>query len=295
MKIFITGSKGQLAHDCMLVLKGRHEVKGLDLPELDIASRESVKNALRPFRPDVIVNCAAYTKVDAAETDRDAAQKANAEGPALLAQYVRGEGGMLLHISTDYVFDGMRTPPASYRENDVTAPTSWYGITKLQGEKAIALETDRFAILRTAWLYGANGQNFLKTMLKLALKNKEKPFKVVNDQFGSPTWSYRLAEQIARVAEAGGRGIYHATSEGHGTWYDLATKFLTAMQVPFAIEPCTTADYPTPARRPGNSILENRRLKMQSINVMKDWQEDVEEFAAKFREPLLLECRAVLK
>jgi len=214
MKIFIAGSRGQLGHDSIEILSPRHEVLGRDLPELDIASAESIVAVMEPFRPDVIINCAAFTKVDACETERAAALAANAVGPGRLARFAREHGARLIHISTDYVFDGARPPPEPYRESDPVGPVSYYGVTKLEGERAIAREGGAWAILRTAWLYGINGRNFLKTILKRALGSPAQPLKIVNDQYGSPTWSHRLARQVERVIESGAEGLFHATAAG---------------------------------------------------------------------------------
>jgi dTDP-4-dehydrorhamnose reductase len=290
MKIFIAGSKGQLGHDCLAVLGPCYDVVGMDLPELDITARASVAAALDPFRPDLIVNCAAYTQVDAAETERDAAQRVNVEGPRLLAEHAQRRGAHLVHISTDYVFDGRREPPRPYVETDATGPACVYGETKLAGEQAVQAATRRWAILRTAWLYGSHGHNFLKTILRLARRDPARPLRVVNDQYGSPTWSYRLALQIARLVEARNCGLYHATAEGHCTWYELARRFLAHMGVQHALVPCTTEEYPTAARRPRNSILENARLKAEGLNVMQPWEQDVAEFVRRHGEQLRREA-----
>jgi dTDP-4-dehydrorhamnose reductase len=287
MKILIAGSKGQLGYDSLEVLGGKHALLGLDLPDLDIASAASVETVAGRFAPEVIINCAAYTKVDAAETERDLARRVNVEGPQILAAWCARHGAFLVHVSTDYVFDGQRTPPAPYLESDSPAPQCYYGATKLEGEQAVAASGATHAILRTAWLYGINGQNFLKTMLRLAKKAPDKPIRVVNDQHGSATWSRRLALQIEQVIQKRATGLFHATAEGHGTWYDVACRFLRAVNVPHQVIPITTAEYPTPARRPANSILENARLKAAGINVMAPWNEDVEEFARTYRERLL--------
>ncbi len=151
------------------------------------------------------------------------------------------------------------------------------------------------AILRTAWLYGANGKNFLKTMLRLALQNPEREIRVVNDQFGSPTWSHTLARQIAAVMDAKATGVFHATSEGYCSWFDLASRFLQRMDVPHRIAPCSTAEYPTPARRPANSILENTKLKKAGLNIFENWQLELERFVAAHRETLLVEAERLLK
>ena len=263
----------------------------VDLDRLDITDISNVEAAVKDFGPDFILNCAAYTQVDACETKRDLARKVNVEGPRNLAVAAQKHGAQLIHISTDYVFDGRKEVPEPYTEQDETSPVSYYGVTKLEAEGAVRGATDNHMILRTAWMYGIRGQNFLKTMLRLALKDPKREIKVVNDQFGSPTWSYRLALQIARLIESEGQGTYHATSEGYGTWYELGTVFLDKMGVPHSLIPCTTEEYPTPARRPMNSILENQRLKESGVNVLQDWKSDLDEFVSRFRERLLNEIK----
>lgn len=293
MRVLITGSRGQLAHDCLGTLAGSDRVvAGADLPELDIANPESVRHWTTEFKPDIVLNCAAYTRVDDSETNRAAAWRANAEGPACLAEAAKSAGALLVHISTDYVFDGRRPPPQPYIETDPPAPLGVYGGSKLAGEEAIRRSGARHVILRTAWLYGLHGHNFLKTMLRLAVKEPSRVLRVVNDQHGCPTWSRRLAQQIGVFIDRGGEGIYHAVSLGHCTWYELAAGFLERMGVPHRIDPCTTADYPTPARRPANSILENRRLIEGGLNVMRDWREDLDEFVDRNRQQLMAEVLA---
>ena len=291
MKIVILGGKGQLGSDCTKVLKEIHDVMSVDLDELDITDISQVEAAAGNFGADVIVNCAGFTRVDDCETEKELACKVNVEGPGNLAVAAKNQGAQLIHISTDYVFDGRKRAPEPYTEKDDPNPISYYGVTKLAAEEAIRRTIDNHIILRTAWLYGIRGQNFLKTMLTLALKDPQREIKIVNDQFGSPTWSYRLALQIEKLIESGGNGTFHATSEGYCTWYELATYFLGKMGVPHSFVPCTTAEYPTPAVRPMNSILENRRLKEAGINLMQGWKSDVEEFVFRFRDRLINETR----
>jgi dTDP-4-dehydrorhamnose reductase len=289
IKIMITGGKGQLGTDCVRVFRESHEVISIDLDEADITKLSEVEMLVQRFEPDIIINCAAYTQVDNCETEKDLAWQANVKGPENLAISLKKYGGLLIHISTDYVFDGRKRVPEAYVETDDPFPASYYGKTKYQSEKIVKQTTDRHVILRTAWMYGINGNNFLKTMLKLALKNPKITIKVVNDQFGSPTWSHRLALQIARIIDADGQGTYHATAEGYCSWFDLATYFLGRMDVPHAVIPCTSEEYPTPAARPKNSILENRHLKEKGINIMAPWRDDVDHFVANFRDRLINE------
>lgn len=291
MKVLITGATGQLGSDAVYLLRNTCQVTARSSLQLDIADRSAVEEVLRRVAPDVILNCAAFTKVDACETEKSHAWNVNVEGPKNLAWCVNSYGGSLIHISTDYVFDGTKKPPGAYHEDDETCPVSCYGQTKLEGEEAIRNTTDRFVIVRTAWVYGINGHNFLKTILRLALQDPAREIKVVNDQFGSPTWSYRLAQQVAELIKITARGLYHATSEGYCTWYELAKYFLDKMEIRHPITPCATREYPTPAARPKNSILENRRLNRQGINIMRSWQDDVTEFVNAYRQLLLVEAR----
>jgi dTDP-4-dehydrorhamnose reductase len=289
MKILITGNKGQLGSDCEKLLGTDHEILAMDLDEIDITNLSDVERVVKDFSPHVILNCAAYTMVDNCETEKELAWDVNVKGPENLARGAEKCGGRLIHISTDYVFDGRKSIPQPYVEKDETNPINYYGVTKRESEKAVRDTINQHIIVRTAWLYGVNGNNFLKTMLKLALKNPENEVKVVNDQYGSPTWSYRLAVQILKLIETNGQGTYHATAEGHCTWYELAKYFLEKMDVPNKLVPCLTVEYPTPAARPKNSILENRRLKEKSINVMKPWQNDIDQLVNSFREQLINE------
>jgi dTDP-4-dehydrorhamnose reductase len=286
--ILITGSKGQLGTDCLDIFKDTPGLAGVDLPEVDLSDRVQCFEMLDRIQPEVIVNCAAYTAVDACETDASC-WKANADAPALLAEWVEQNKAFLVHVSTDYVFSGDKPLYEASIETDETHPISEYGKSKLAGERAIAEKTDRFAILRTAWLYGATGNNFLKTMLRLTLQNPGKEFKVVHDQYGSPTTSHTLARQIRAVAEQHATGIFHATSEGCCTWYDLAYAFLDGLGVQHNFIPCGTEEFPTPTKRPLNSILENVRAKELGINLFKDWKDELTVFIEQHGEAVLKE------
>jgi dTDP-4-dehydrorhamnose reductase len=285
----ITGAGGQLGHDCLGVFGKAHQVTALDRRKLDITHQAFVHEIVGKIKPDLIINCAAHTGVDACETETELARKLNVSGPRYLAQSADRYGSLLVHISTDYVFDGQKPIADGYMEDDNPMPLSAYGKTKLAGEKAVSEETQHHIILRTAWLYGIQGYNFLKTMLKLTHANPSREFKVINDQFGSPTWSYRLALQIEKLVEKETRGIYHATAENVCTWYELADYFLKKMNVPHRLVPCTSEEFPTAAVRPKNSILENDLLKKEGINIMVPWQDDVAQYAAQFGEQLIRE------
>lgn len=292
MRVLVAGSCGQLGADVTARLTAAHEVTGADLPGFDITRPGQVADLVADCRPEVIVNCAAFTRVDDCEMREAEARRVNADGPAFLARAARDRGAVLVHVSTDYVFDGTREPPAPYRECDPPCPVSAYGRTKLAGERAVAEAAPRHVILRTAWLYGRHGPNFLKAILRKALRSGGEPFRVVNDQFGSPTWSLRLARQIERLVGSDAQGLYHAAGEGFTTWYALACRFLETLGVPHRIEPCGTDAYPTPARRPRNSILENARLREEGRCVMAGWAEDLETFARQHGESIRDEALA---
>ena len=287
VKILITGANGQLGRDAVSVLGEAHETVGVDLPEVDLADAAQVARLMGRVQPDAVVNCAAYTRVDDAERDREICRRVNAEAPGLLARAAAAAGASLAHISTDYVFDGRRPAPRPYVEDDPPNPASWYGRTKLEGEGLLAQAGGRWAVLRTAWLYGRHGHNFPRAILRQVVLHPGRPLRVVNDQHGSPTWSWRLAEQIRAVVEAGGQGIYHATAEGAGTWFDFAVELLALLGLRHEVVPCGTVDYPTAAARPANSILENARLKREGRNVFRDWREDLRAFASRHGASLL--------
>ncbi len=287
MKILITGAGGLLGREAAAVLAPRHAVMPLTSRELDIADPALVMQAVERLAPEVVLNCAAFADVDACESEPDRALAVNAAGPRHLALALARHGGKLLHISTDYVFDGRKPPPAAYLEEDDPNPLSWYGKTKLAGENAVQEVLENHAIVRTAWLFGRHGRGFLNLLLDLTVKRKLKEIRVVDDQFGTPTWAWRLAQQLARLLEGDARGLYHATAEGWCSRYELARFFLQQMGIDCRIVPCPSTEFPTPAVRPKNSILENKRLKDAGLNLMRPWQEDMAAFAAKFREQLL--------
>ncbi len=292
MRIVIVGANGQLGRDSLVILGKEHTVWASDAAEVDITNQNQVQALFQRHQPEVVINCAAFTAVDACESNVEASMAVNARGPELLALSCREHGSRLIQVSTDYVFDGSRPAPQPYLEGDSASPTSMYGKSKLAGEEAVQAVLDNHLIIRTAWLYGIGNKNFLKTMLRLAISDPKRTIKVVNDQHGSLTWSWRLALQIERLLSTDLTGILHATAEGHSTWYEGARYFLDCMQVPYSMAPCTTAEYPTPAKRPANSILENSRLKEAGCNLMIDWKEDVRLFAERYHDELMAEARA---
>ncbi len=288
--LMLVGARGQLGSDCKEIFSPSFEVKSFSSKDLDLTHSDAVGTAVLDLRPELIINAAAHTQVDGCESDRERARLVNAESPARLAAAAKECGALLIQVSTDYVFSGDRVLPQGYEENDTVAPVSVYGRSKLAGEEAVATVGCSYLIVRTAWLYGINGHNFLKTMLRLVLAEPGRERKVVADQFGCLTWSQRLAQQLLCLVESGKRGLYHAVGEGSANWFQVASHFLELMEVEHCLVPCTTAEYPTPARRPANSILLNQRLKDDGLLLMRSWQEDLELFVSCYRDRLLKEA-----
>lgn len=290
MKILIAGGHGQLGRDCARVLSASHQVHAAGHGELDITDPGSIERVCRAVDPRVIINCAAFTRVDECESSREKPWQINAVGPSLLGQYAAAAAIRLVHISTDYVFDGSREVPLPYREDDATNPLSWYGRGKLAGEEGVLQSGCSHLIVRAAWLYGIHGANFLKAVLRKAVRQPEARFRVVNDQFGSPTWSYRLAQQLEVLLEQECEGLYHATAQGYCSWYELAGYFLDCMGLPGRVEPCPAAEYGAAAVRPVNAILENSRLMREKRNRMRHWQSDIDQFVLLFGNQLIREA-----
>lgn len=287
MKILLTGASGQLGSECKEVLKSDYEIIATDKEELDITSWDKVIMSIDQLSPDIILNCAAFTKVDECETERELSERINVEGTRNLAQGAARYDKIIVHISSDFVFNGRKRLPQPYFEDDPMVPLSFYGSTKMESEMAVKQNAPKYIIIRAGWLYSIKGGNFLKKILSLALRKDQESLYVVNDQFGSPTWSYRLAQQIKLLIDNGKEGIYHATSEGYCSRYEWAKYFLEKMDIKIPVFPCATEEYPTPAIRPLNSILDNRRLKSEGLNIMPNWQKDLDIFLDKYGEQLL--------
>ena len=264
MKILITGANGMLAKAVKERLK-EYELTCTDVEELDITNREKVLKFVEELKPDYIVNCAAYTAVDKAEEDYDLAEKINADGPKNLAIAAKENGATLIHVSTDYVFDGNLSTDKVYVENDKTEPVTVYGITKLHGEEAVEQNSNKYYIFRTAWLYG-DGNNFVRTMLKLGKEKEE--VNVVADQHGSPTYAVDLANIIGNAIEKKiPYGVYHSTNEGYTTWYDFTKKIYELANLNCKVNPVTSEEFVRPAKRPKNSMLSEEKLKSVGIEV----------------------------
>lgn len=275
MKILIVGHLGMLGTDLMKETGSRHEVCGVDRQELDIVDREQCLELLGNFRPDSVINAAALTQVDYCETHEEEAFLINGYGAGNLAEAAASVGALLVHYSTDYIFDGQKAGP--YLEEDAPKPRSAYGRSKLRSEELVRSNGKDHLILRTAWLFGQNGVNFIRTILGAAKQGQ--PLRVVNDQKGSPTYSRDLAAHTIRMIEAGCRGTYHLTNSGSCTWYQLAASAVEwAGLKDVQVLPVTTAEFPRPAPRPANSVLANARLKREAFPPMRPWQAAAREY-----------------
>lgn len=274
-KIIITGCNGQLGREMNRLYAGNTDIElvNTDVEELDITSIDAVMKLAKEVNPYAIINCAAYTAVDACETNQDLAFKVNTIGPRNLAIAARETGAKLLHVSTDYVFDGTKETP--YYESDPICPQSVYGSTKAEAEKMVQQMADRYFILRTAWLYG-DGKNFAKTMLRLAETNDV--VKVVGDQYGTPTSAYELAKGIDSLLFTDNYGLFHATCEGSCNWAEFAAEIFRLAGKDTKVQAISTAEYGAPANRPAHSVLENYMFKMTNGYLFADWHDAIEKY-----------------
>lgn len=271
MKLVVVGSNGQLGRALARELVD-HELVLRDLPELDATAPDAVAPLLDAERPDWLLNAAAYTDVDGAEGDAAAAERGNVVGPTVLAQATATRGIPILHVSTDYVFDGETDRP--YLETDAPAPRTVYGRTKLAGEEAVRAANPRHFVVRTAWLYSTGGRNFALTMLGAASRGS---VRVVDDQIGSPTYAPHLAAGIARLLERDDWGTFHLAGAGQTTWFGLTRALYDACGITCEVAPCTTDEFPRPAARPRYSALATAR---DPAIRLPPWEDGVRDFAA---------------
>jgi dTDP-4-dehydrorhamnose reductase len=290
MRYLITGARGQLGTDLQRVLADvgldPAAVHAVGSAELDITNRAAVEAAFTDVRPAVVINAAAYTAVDAAETDEDRAYAVNATGPAFLAAAAASSGAKLLQVSTDYVFPGDATTP--YQADSVTGPRSAYGRTKLAGERAVReLAPDNAYVVRTAWVYGASGGNFVKTMIRLERSNDT--LSVVDDQRGSPTWSADLARGLVELAESdAAAGVYHCTNAGDTTWFEFTKAIFAEIGAdPGRVLPTTTDAFPRPAPRPAYSVLGDEEWRAAGLTPLRDWRSALTAALSESREAFL--------
>lgn len=270
MKVFVTGVKGQLGYDVVRELEMRGmEAVGVDIEEMDITDADSVKRVIKAAAPDAVIHCAAYTAVDAAEDNEELCRKVNADGPRNIARVCRELDIKMIQISTDYVFSGEGDRP--WEPDDTCAPQSVYGQTKYEGEQAVQEILDKYFIVRIAWVFGVNGKNFVKTMLNLA-KTKD-TLTVVNDQFGSPTYTYDLAKLLVDMVQTQEYGIYHATNEGICSWYEFACAIFKEAGISMKVLPVSSSEYAAKAKRPCNSRMSKEKLTEKGFDRLPTWQD----------------------
>jgi dTDP-4-dehydrorhamnose reductase len=294
MKLALIGSGGMLASMIRRRACGEHTILPFDLPDFDITDREQVLRTLVPLNPDAIVNCAAFTHVDGCETQEELATRVNGHGPGFLAEAARESGARLVHVSTDYVFDGKKRDP--YREDDSPAPLSAYGRSKLFGERAIQESgLESFYILRTSWLYGPGGRNFVETIVRLAAERDE--LRIVADQFGTPTYTGDLTEAILRLLNGDTpHGIYHFSNSGSCSWYEFTQEIVAELKKRASLKverimPIATDEYPLPAARPAYSVFSKEKYCRATGLDIPTWQESLKNYLAGRNEEESLSAR----
>ncbi|MBO5283014.1 MAG: dTDP-4-dehydrorhamnose reductase [Lachnospiraceae bacterium] len=275
MKVLVTGVKGQLGFDVVNELEKKGiEAVGVDIQEMDITDRTSVEQVIRQEAPDAVIHCAAYTAVDAAEENEALCRRVNADGTRNIAEVCKALDSKLIYISTDYVFSGEGERP--WEPEDERAPKSVYGQTKYEGELAVQELLEKYFIVRIAWVFGVNGRNFVKTMLKLA--ENHDTITVVNDQFGSPTYTYDLARLLVDMVQTDKYGIYHATNEGICSWYDFACAIFKEAGISMNVKPVTSEEYGAKASRPANSRMSKEKLTQQGFERLPAWQDALKRY-----------------
>lgn len=276
MKVLVTGINGQLGHDVMGELKKRgHEAVGVDIEEMDITDAECVKKVMTQTAPEAVVHCSAYTAVDRAEEEVELCRQVNAEGTKNVAEVCAGLDCKLLYLSTDYIFSGEGERP--WEPGDEPDPLNIYGLTKFEGEQEIKSRMDKYFIVRISWVFGVNGNNFIKTMLRLGRENGA--VRVVDDQIGSPTYTYDLAVLLVDMIETEKYGEYHASNEGTCSWYEFAKEiFAAAGMNEVEVTPVSSEEFPAKAKRPKNSRMSKEKLVKNGFNKLPSWQDAVKRY-----------------
>lgn len=278
-RIAVTGAGGQLGRDlCPLLAQSGYDPIGWDRTDLDITDAQAVMRKMEELRPDAVVHAAAYTKVDQAEEDAEAAYTVNAIGTRNVALAAEAVGAKLVYISTDYVFPGTGRDP--WHESRETEPLNVYGHSKRAGEWIVSSVHTRWFVARTSWVYGSHGHNFVKTMLRLA--GEKDLLEVVNDQVGCPTYTVDLSQAIIRLLESDKYGIYHVSNSGHCSWYEFAKRLFELAGVAVQVDPVTSERYPRPAKRPAYSVFEHRALRANGFPPMRPWEEALSEFVTHY-------------
>lgn len=275
MKVLVTGVTGQLGYDVAKELERRHiEYKGVGSKDMDLTIPAEVEKVVAAYHPDAVIHCAAYTAADKAEDEYGRAMDVNAKGTLALAKAAKEIDAKFLYISTDYVFDGTGTVP--FTVDAAKEPLNMYGLTKLFGEQAVQLELDKYFIVRISWVFGKNGNNFVKTMLRLGQSHEE--LTVVADQWGSPTYTADLAPLLCDMVETDKYGVYHATNEGITNWAEFAAEIMKAANLPCKVKPIPSSDYPTKATRPLNSRLDKSSLDKAGFKRLPEWRDALKRY-----------------
>ncbi len=281
MKVLVTGVKGQLGYDVVERLKALDiECKGVDIEDFDLTDEVAVLNGICAYHPDTVVHCAAYTAVDKAEENRELCYKVNVLGTRNVAMACREIEAKMIYISTDYVFNGQGTRPFS--PEDAREPINYYGETKSLGEDEVTRLLDKYFIVRISWVFGVNGANFVKTMLRLGKEKEE--LNVVNDQIGSPTYTFDLAVLLCDMLQTEKYGIYHATNEGICSWAEFAQEIMKQAHLGMKIHPILSSEYPAKAKRPYNSRMNKDKLVQNGFCRLPDWRDALKRYLAELEK-----------
>ena len=283
MKIIVLGANGQLGWEFSNFLDGKVNLFTFNHKELDILHFKELITKFREISPDIVINCAAYTKVDQAEKNKDTAYLVNTIGAKNVSFASFKVKAKVVYFSTDYVFDGIKNSP--YNEFDKPNPLSVYGKSKLLGEELTRQFNPNYLTLRISWLYGINGSNFVKTILRIA---KEKPeLKVVNDQTGTPTYTFDVVNQVWKLIQEDGVGLYHSSNNGQSTWFEFAKEIVKEFGLSKKVLPIKTSEFPLLAERPNYSVLDNYLLRIENKNIMRNWKESFKDFVGKYKNKLI--------
>lgn len=275
MKILVTGVKGQLGYDVVKALESRgYQPVGVDREEMDLMNNNMIQNFIMNLKPEAIIHCAAYTAVDQAEEEVEICYQINAEAVKVIAECAKTLDIPMIYISTDYVFDG--TKASEYVETDIPNPINVYGASKLKGEQYVQQLLEKFYIVRISWVFGINGNNFIKTMQRLG--NEQDQLNIIHDQVGSPTYTAHLAPLLVDMIETDQYGIYHATNEGYCSWYEFADEIFKQSQLDVMLHPITTDQYKTKAKRPLNSKMSKQKLSDYGFHRLPTWQEALKNY-----------------
>lgn len=282
MKVLVTGVKGQLGYDVVRELQSRgHEAIGVDIEEMDITDETAVSRVMEETAPEAVIHCSAFTAVDRAEEEQELCYKVNVEGTENIAKMCQKLGCKMLYLSTDYIFSGEGQRP--WEPEDTPSPLNAYGQSKYQGEVALRQYVDKYFIVRISWVFGINGNNFIKTMLRLGKENGA--VKVVDDQIGSPTYTFDLAKLLVDMIETEQYGAYHATNEGICSWYEFAKEiFQEANMKEVMVTPVSSEEFPVKAKRPKNSRMSKEKLVQNGFSLLPSWQDAVKRYIKELKK-----------